>query len=83
MAEIRAKEETSCLIAHISSDQEKKQARAAYNARMRAWETLFQYGGLGLNEDLFQVINPKTIKKSDPRLASIVLQLYSMETFIY
>ena len=29
------------------------------------------------------MINPKTIRKADPRLAAIILQLYSMETFIF
>ena len=50
---------------------------------MRAWETLFQHGGLGLHEDLFEVINPKTVRKSDPRLSALILQLYSMETFLF
>lgn len=29
------------------------------------------------------MINPKTIKKSDPRLAVVILQMYSMETFLF
>lgn len=50
---------------------------------MKAWETLFQLGGLGLNEDLFKIINPKTFHQDDQKLTALVLQLYSMETFLF
>lgn len=73
MVEIRAYEESVCHIAGISSDQEKQQARSTLSARMKAWEVLFQSGGLGLHEDLFKIINPKTFNQSDKRLAKFIL----------
>lgn len=83
MVEIRAHEEANCLIPYNSSEEQKQQARQSLNARMKAWESLLQHGGLGLHEDLFKVINPKTFHKDDQQLTSLILQLYSMETFLF
>ena len=83
MVEIRAHEESVCHVDGISSDEEKQQAKSTFNARMKAWETLFQTGGLGLHEDLFKIINPKTFHHTDKQLAQFIMQLYSLDTIVY
>jgi len=50
---------------------------------MRAWETLFEKGGLGLHENLFKALNPKTFHQEDQQLTQLIIQLYTMETFLY
>lgn len=83
MVEIRAHEEAGSILPYGSTDEQKEQAKQSFNARMKAWETLFHCGGLGLHEDLFKIINPKTFHKEDQKLTSLILQLYSMETFLF
>lgn len=69
MVEIRAYEESKCQVSAMSSDEEKQQAKSTLSARMKVWETMFQAGGLGLHEDLFKIINPKTFHQTDKQLA--------------
>lgn len=36
-----------------------------------------------MHEDLFKIINPNTFHKDDQQLTTLILQLYSMETFLF
>lgn len=83
MAEIRAHEEANCLSYYISRDYQYQQALLSLDARLQAWESLLEKGGLGQNEcDLSTVINPETFHQVDQKLTAFILNLYTMDTFL-
>lgn len=82
-AEIKAHEEAKCHNLQSLSHFEQQQALISLDNRLKAWEDLLECGGLGEREyDLSKTINPNTMRKEDARLTSLILHLYSMDTFL-
>lgn len=51
--------------------------------RLKAWDLVLQLGGLGRHDALNEMIQPSMFNNANENLATMVIQLCSMETFLF